>query len=150
VNFGPKDRGLLAGRGIQKYGVTVENKGDRPKPVPFGVQINLVIFLVSATAAAITTIATTATAAATASVVGTGLGLVDFKLAAVDFLAVQGGHRLLSLAAAGHFDEPKTSGLTGIPVGDDLGALDLTKLGEQVLKVSFRGVEGKISHIQVH
>src|SRR5687768_4722615 len=90
---------------------------------------------VAAAAPAAAAAAVPAAAAAAARAVFTGLGLVDGEVAAHVVLAVEGGDGRLGLLVGGHLDEPEALGAAGVPVGDDLGALDGAVRGEQLLQV---------------
>jgi hypothetical protein len=101
-------------------------------------------------ASASTTTATiaTATAATTTAAFFARACFVDFEIAAVQGLAGQTGNRCLGAFICGHGYKRETSGTAAHAVGDQINIRYRAKLFEEVLKIIFRGVEGKISHEQ--
>ncbi len=105
-----------------------------------------------ASAAATTTVpasgATTTAAAAALRPILTRPGDVDGDVASVDGFAVQGVDRPLSFLRCGHGDKAKAARTAAHAVDHEIGFDDRAVGGKGVLKVVFRGVEGKISHKQ--
>jgi hypothetical protein len=99
------------------------------------------------TPAASTSAVTTATATATAAFFARA-GFVDFDIAAVQRLAGQAGDSCFGAFICGHGYERETSGTAAHAVGYQINIRYRAELFEEVLKIVFRGVEGKISNEQ--
>lgn len=73
---------------------------------------------------------------------------VDLEIAAVQRLAGQTGDGCFGAFICGHGYERETSGTAAHAVGDQINIRHRAKLFEEVLKIVFRSVEGKISNEQ--
>src|SRR4051812_35299604 len=85
----------------------------------------------------ITAIAAAAAATVAATAAGAGflrLGFIDLQGASAVFLAIERGHCGIGFGGVGHFDKAETLRAVGVPVDDDLGAIDGAKLGEERLE----------------
>jgi hypothetical protein len=106
----------------------------------------------TATAAAAATTATestaTTTTAATAAVF-LRLGFIDGQSATAMFLAVERRDGCLGFIVAAHFDESETLATAGVPIGDDLGALDSPVSGKQLFQRRAIDIVAQISDIQL-
>src|SRR5205085_6286932 len=98
---------------------------------------------------------TTATAAppsvaATAARTGfTGLGFVDGQVPTVVLTAVEPLDGRLRLGVGAHLHEPEPLGAVGVPIDDDLGALDRPEGREHRLQVGLVDVVGEIPDVQL-
>src|SRR5579871_3321384 len=99
------------------------------------------------TAAIVTT--TTTVATATARPGFTGLGLVDGQVPAVVLTGVQAPDRRLGLIVGVHLHESEPLRAIGVPINDDLGALDRPERGEQRLQVALVDVVGEVPDVQL-
>src|SRR5437867_2628485 len=61
-----------------------------------------------------------------------GLGQLHLELAAIDLTTVEALHRLFGFFRRGHLDEPEATRAPSVPIGDDHGRFDATRLGEQL------------------
>jgi hypothetical protein len=102
----------------------------------------------AATATTTTTAATTATAGATttaSAASGLRTGFIDVQRAAIHFLAIELGDSRFRIAALGHFDKCKTTGLAAVAVRYDVNALDAAILRKSLLQVFLRGLVTQVS-----
>jgi len=102
--------------------------------------------LVTAASSATETSASTTAAAAT---VLARLGFVHLDVPAVALGAVQRGNSGLSLVIVAHLDKTKTLAPTGVPIHDNLGAVNSAVRAEKLLQRSVRYVVAKITNIQI-
>jgi hypothetical protein len=65
---------------------------------------------------------------------------------AVQVTAVESGNGLFSLAIIDHFHEAKASGLSGVPVGNDVYSIHCAVLLEYGSNGNFRGIEAEVSY----
>jgi hypothetical protein len=86
--------------------------------------------------------------AAAAAALFAGPGFVDRQRAAIDFFLVQAGDRCLSLAIIRHFDKTEALAATGVPVHDNLGALNAAKFGEQRFQALVVSIVTEVSNVQ--
>src|SRR5579885_550284 len=91
--------------------------------------------LLPAVAAAAGTAAAVATTVAGAEARLARLGLVYLDVAALEFAIVELTNRIGDFLRGRHFDKAKALGLSGKLIRDDRGALHLTNLREQFVKV---------------
>jgi len=88
------------------------------------------------------------TAPAAAAAVLPRPGFVDRKYAAVVLGFVQSGDRRLCLGIGRHFHETEAFAATGVPVRNNLRALNGTEWRKQLLQIGALDVIGQISAIQ--
>jgi hypothetical protein len=113
--------------------------------------------ITSAAAATAVTTAATATAFTAATETATAAARTLFartsdihgQRAIVELGAVQGLDGLLGFFFSGHRHETETAGATGHTIRHEVRFEDRAVLGEGVLKLIFRNVEGKISYKQL-
>jgi hypothetical protein len=103
---------------------------------------------VTAAAAATAFTAATETAAAAARTLFARTGDIHGQSAIVELRAVEGLHGLLGFFFSGHRHETETAGAAGHAIRHEVRFEDRAVLGERVLKLVFRNVEGKISNKQ--
>jgi len=104
----------------------------------------------AATAAEAAAATTTETAAATTLFAWLRLRLIHAQRAAVQFLAIQGVDRRLSLGAVRHLDEAETFGTARHAVGNDARGSNLAVCGKRVPQGLIIRRIGKIANIDVH
>src|ERR1039457_2795653 len=104
-------------------------------------------------AAAATAAATTAPAPAAAPAAATGkstirlrTGFIDVQRSAVELPAIQFRDSAIRFRVCGHFDKSEPSGLAGIPVGDDVDALDGAIRFKQRSNRSFGSPEVEVAY----
>jgi hypothetical protein len=108
----------------------------------------------TATVAATATAAVTATAVAATAAAATGrtrfawTRFVHGQRPAFNGLAVKVGDRLLRIGFAAHRDEGKAARFAGEFILHEGDFRDGACLREEVLKIGFGGIEGKISHVE--
>ena len=71
---------------------------------------------------------------------------IDGKVAAVQFLAIQGADGALRFGIAGHLDESESLGPAGVTVGNDADALNGSVLFEQRTNRVFGGPKAEVSY----
>src|SRR5262249_7350606 len=76
-------------------------------------------------------------------------GFVDGQGAAVVLLAVEGRDRGFRLGVTAHLDEPETLAPPGLPVGDDLGALDRAVLREELFQLRAIDLIAEVTDVQL-
>jgi hypothetical protein len=102
----------------------------------------------AATATSTTAAAASATTAATTTASAASrlrTGFVNVQRAAVHFLAIELGDSRLGIAALGHFDKCKTTGLAAVAVRYDVNALDAAILRKSLLQVFLRSLVTQVS-----
>jgi hypothetical protein len=92
--------------------------------------------------------ASTATAAAAPSAFLAWARFVDFNFAAMEGLVGQTAHRGLGALIGGHCYKRESARPAAHAVGDQIHFGHRPKFLEEVLKIVFRGVEGKVSYEQ--
>ena len=98
-------------------------------------------------------VATATVVAATATTTGAILlrfGLIDCQSAAIDIAAIQPFDSLLPTTVIGHLDKTEAFGLAGVSVHDQLGAVNVAKLGKKCPKLVFSRVVRQVSNIDIH
>ena len=122
----------------------------------FSISYALLREVLVATSATTTTTATTIAATSTAAValarsacgeVFARTRLVDGEIATVEIFSVELRDRRLCLSIAGHGDEAEAAGVSGHFVLHESCLGDAAGTCEEVLKVVFGGVEGKIPDV---
>src|SRR4029077_13785567 len=108
----------------------------------------------TATGTSTTTAGTSTTTARTTATRWTaairlGTGFVDVQGAAAQFLAIEGGNRLLGFGGVCHFDERKAAGTAGIAIGHDADLLDRPMGFEQRPQLCFSGAVGDVANKQL-
>lgn len=98
--------------------------------------------IVAPLTAAASAISTTAAAGA----ILFGPGFVHIESPAIHVAAVQRGNGFLPFAVVRHLDESKSSGPSGIPIRDDVYAVNRTELLEHGSDGAFGGIETEISY----
>jgi hypothetical protein len=104
---------------------------------------------VTTTAAAAATSATAVTTAAAAGTFFTRAGDIDGKRAIVELCAIERFNGLLRFFLGGHGHETEAARASSHAIRHEVGFEDRAVLGEGVLKLVFRDVEGKISNKQL-
>jgi hypothetical protein len=93
--------------------------------------------------------ATVISAVSTAATILFWPSFVDIQRPAVQVTAVESGNGLFSLAVIAHFDEAKASGLSSVPVGNDVYTIHCAVLLEHGSNSAFGGVEAEVSYKNV-
>src|SRR5690606_19478899 len=106
----------------------------------------VVVAVASATASVATaTVSASVSAAAATTALLTRTSFIHSQGATRQLAAVQGSDRLIGSAV--HFDRRRPAAASGLPVGNDRGSGDLTKLTERIAQIVRRGAEGKVTHV---
>jgi hypothetical protein len=90
--------------------------------------------------------ATAITAVSTASAVFLCPGFIHIERPAIQFVAVERGNGLYTLAVIAHFDECEASGLPGIAVGYDVHTVNCAVRLKKGSKPIFGSTEAEISY----
>jgi hypothetical protein len=99
-----------------------------------------------AAATAATAAFTTATTTTSAGAFRTGAGDVDVQRASIEFIAIEGGNRVLALLIVVHFNKGETARTPGIPIGHDADTAHGAKSLERGPQVCFRRLKRQISN----
>lgn len=75
-----------------------------------------------------------------------GAGFVDIQRPAVHVTAVQSGNCVLSFCIVAHFHESEPSGSPGVPIRDDVYAVNCAELFEHSSNGAFSCVETEVSN----
>jgi hypothetical protein len=95
--------------------------------------------------AATTTTAAVATTAATGAILFR-LGFIDIQRPAIQVAAVQTGDGILSLTVVAHFHESKTTGPSGVPIGNEVNTVNRTERFKHRSDGAFSSVKTEISY----
>jgi hypothetical protein len=107
----------------------------------------IVVASTAATARAPTTAAGTSAAAGSAgTAVGLGASFVDVQCATTKLFPVQSRDGFFGFAGIGHFYECKSSGTSGVPVGDQADLIDFAMGLKQGAQFRFRGTVREIAN----
>ena len=81
----------------------------------------------------------------------TRLGFVDREGTAIEFFAVESLHSGFGSGAVGHLDETETTGLAGIPIGNDIHLVHRTIRFEELAEVISRRIkrDGSVSKVEM-
>jgi hypothetical protein len=128
------------------------NQPSEPLPARFARLAGMALIIVASTAASARTSTTAArtSAAATAGSAGTAIGLgtrfVDIQCPPAEFFPVQSRDGFLGFGGVGHFYECKSSGTSGVTVGDQADLIDFAMGLKQGPQFRFRGAVREIAN----
>jgi hypothetical protein len=110
----------------------------------------MALVVVASTASATRTPAAAGTSTATRPSAGTAIGLgarfVDVQRAAAKLFAVQSRNGFLGFGSIRHFYECKSSGPSGVTIGDQADLIDFAVRLKQRAQFRFRGAVGEVAN----
>jgi hypothetical protein len=107
----------------------------------------VVVASTSATAGTPTTSGTsTATRPSAGTAIGLGTRLINVQRAAAKLFAIQSRDGFLGFGSVGHFYECKSSGTSGVTIGDQADLIDFAVRLKQRAQFRFRGAVGEIAN----